>query len=357
MPSDGEKKGGASAHFPTPLVPGIAIIVASILVLASYFLLQSREILLNRAANNAETISNVLGQFVLTAIHEPEVLLQMASDEYRRELHAGTFNAKTYGNYLSVVRKRIPIIANLRVADASGQIGFSDSDALDRPVDISDRPYFTEVRDTARKFVISPPVLGRISQEWVIPVAWRLDGPDGRFDGLLVANLSAKRFIDLFASLKAGPNSAIILFDSNTSINLRHPEPRGAGSAIGLKIGSPEFKALWLTGIRSATYRAQSTTDGIWRTYSYRQIGDYPLFIMVGVAEEDVLAPWRSQIAVTVAFLSGLGLLLVWLLRSLADSISRQRQAYRELEGGRIQLEESESALNHAQRVLAPAEN
>lgn len=70
---------------------------------------------------------------------------------------------------------------------------------------------------------------------------------------------------------------------------------------------------------------------------------------MVGVAEEDVLAPWRSQIAVTVAFLSGLGLLLVWLLRSLADSISRQRQAYRELEGGRIQLEESESALNHAQ--------
>lgn len=53
------------------------------------------------------------------------------------------------------------------------------------------------------------------------PVAWRLDGPDGRFDGLLVANLSAKRFIDLFASLKADSASAIILFDSNTSINLR----------------------------------------------------------------------------------------------------------------------------------------
>lgn len=72
MPSDGEKKGGASAHFPTPLVPGIAIIVASILVLASYFLLQSREILLNRAANNAETIPMSLDSLFLPPFTNPK---------------------------------------------------------------------------------------------------------------------------------------------------------------------------------------------------------------------------------------------------------------------------------------------
>jgi PAS domain S-box-containing protein len=343
MPTVGDKKVGASTHLPAPLVLGIAIAFASILVLASYFLWQSRGMLHDRAANSAETISNVLGQYVLTAIHEPEVLLQMASDEYRHELQGGTYNPKAYADYLSLVRKRIPAIANLRVADASGQILFSETGALDRAVDISDRPYFTQARDNRHKLVISPPVLGKISQEWVIPVAWRLDGLDGRFDGLLVANLSAKRFTDLFASLKAGPKSAIILFDSNTSINLRHPEPKGPGSAVGLKIGSPEFRALWETGARSATYRAQSTTDGIWRTYSYRQVGDYPLFIMVGVAEEDVLAPWRFQVAVTVTFLVGLMLLVGMLMRSLRKSIGRQQRAYQALQEGQTQLEESEA--------------
>jgi len=343
MATDADKEVGASLRLPSNLVGGLGFAFVAILVLASYFLWQSRSMLNDRAASNAETISSVLGQYVLTSIHESELLLQMASDEYRRESHAGTYNEKTFTDYLTFVRQRIPAIANLRVTDASGLIKFGESGPLDRPANLSDRAYFAEARDNRNKLAISPPVLGKISQEWVIPLAWRLDGPDGRFDGLLVANLGAKHLTDMFASLKAGPNSAIILFDASTSINLRHPEPKGPGSSVGLKIGSPEFKALWQQGVRAATYRAQSTTDGIWRTYSYRQVGDYPLYIMVGVAEEDVLAPWRFQVAITVAFLIALVLVVTLLSRSLVQSLGRQQCAYRDWEKGKIQLENSEA--------------
>ena len=343
MNTNGVKLFRFASILPSSLVAAVFITFVFILFLATYFLWQSRGMLHERAASNAETISNVLGQYALKSIHESELLLQMASDEHRRELKAGTFSEKAFADYLNTIRKRVPAIANLRITDASGLIRYSDTGLMATPTDISDRPYFALARDSGRKLTISPPVLGKISQEWVIPLAWRLDGRDGQFNGLLVANLAAKHFTDLFASLKAGPKSAILLFDSSTSINLRHPEPKGPGSAVGLKIGSPEFKALWQQGVRQTTYRAQSTTDGIWRTYSYRQIGDYPLFVMVGVAEDDILAPWRFQVAITIAFLIGLGLVVVLLSRSLVKSMAAQQRAHREWESGKVQLEQSEA--------------
>jgi PAS domain S-box-containing protein len=343
MDSNSGKLFRFSSSLPSSLVAVVALTFVSILFLATYFLWQSRGMLHDRAASNAETISNVLGQYVLKSIHESELLLQTASDEHRRELNAGTFSEKEFADYLNTIRKRVPAIANLRISDASGLIRYSDTGLMATPADISDRPYFALARDGGSKLTISSPVLGKISQEWVIPLAWRLDGRDGQFNGLLVANLAAKHFTDLFASLKAGPKSAILLFDDSTSINLRHPEPKGPGSAVGLKIGSPEFKALWQEGIRQATYRAQSTTDGIWRTYSYRQVGDYPLFVMVGVAEDDILAPWRFQVAVTIAFLVGLVLVVVLLSRSLVQSMAAQQRAHREWENGKIELEQSEA--------------
>ncbi len=338
MVPDKSKSSDASARLPSSLIAGISLTFAAILSLAGYFLWQSRAMLHERAANNAETLVNVLEQFVFTSIHESEVLLQMASDEYRRELQAGRYDPNAFADYLTFNRKRIPAIANLRVSDASGQIRFGENGLLERPADISDRPYFAAARDNGNRLVISPPVLGRISQEWVIPVAWRLDGPAGRFDGLLVANLQTKKFTDLFASLKSGPNSVVVLFDADASINLRYPEPKGPGSTIGRKIGSPEFKEFWQQGIRTATYRAQSTTDGIWRTYSYRQVGNYPLFVMLGVAEDDIMAPWKMQAAITATALVILGILLtlVWVLQRKA--MADQRKAAAELRQSETRL-------------------
>lgn len=102
----------------------------------------------------------------------------------------------------------------------------------------------------------------------------------------------------LFASLQIGPHSVIVLFDADTNIYVRHPEPNGLGSAIGARIQSPQFFQAWNAGLKAATYRATSAYDGVFRTYHYQQVGDYPLYIVVGLSEDDYLAPWMNQLGV-----------------------------------------------------------
>ncbi|MDP2751447.1 MAG: ATP-binding protein [Rhodocyclaceae bacterium] len=338
---------------PTGLLVGIGVAIAVTLALAGHSLWQSREYLHKEAATRAEHLLNITERYTYATIHETDLALQIAAEEYR---HAVSYKQskqsldKFYTAYLDTLRKRMPDLVNFRAADATGLIRYGNDVDPTKPVNIADREHFKTARDS-NQLTITTPIFSRIGlQQWVLPIDRRLVTADGNFGGVVYAHISVQHFNDLFSSLQPGPNGTILLFDASTSINIRYPEPKGPGSAIGLKIGSPQFKALWQQGHKSATYQARSTTDGIWRTYSYRQVGDYPLYLMVGVAEEDTLAPWNIQAAVTAAFLIVFILLVAVLSRSLRRSLQHQRLAYDALLDAKIA---AESASHAKSRFLA----
>ena len=49
-------------------------------------------------------------------------------------------------------------------------------------------------------------------------------------------------------------------------------------------------------GIKQGVYHAKSSADGFERLFSFRQVGDLPLIIIVGSAEKDYLAEWHQHI-------------------------------------------------------------
>ncbi len=330
--------GSATARL--PIVVSIVFTIAMVLALAAYSLWQSREHLHRDAANQAGNLAQVLERYVYTSIHETDLALQVSAEEYRQAVVLGQGRGESYSVFLDRLSKRVPHILRMYATDATGRVNHGRDVDPARPVNIADRPFFQASGDAG--LAITPPVLGRLSQQWVLPMARRLEAGDGRFAGVVYAGVAASHFSDLFASLQAGRHAAISLFDAQAGIYIRHPEPNGSGSAIGVKIASAEFTALWRAGRKSATYRAKSSVDGIWRTFSYRQVGNYPVYVMVGLAEEDYLAPWKRQVAVTAGFLAVLGLLMVVLFRSLARSRKAQHRAYLELAEGQEKLRASE---------------
>ena len=341
--TSGGMEGGtaASGRLPRQLIFGVLVALAVILALAGYSLWKSRENFQHGAENQAESMARLLDRYAYSAIHEADLVLQVSAEEYAHAVRTGVLETSAFSGFLENLHRRLPHILSLRATDASGLIRYGEGVDPAQPVNIADRERFQVARDKPG-LAITAPIVARMSHQWVLPITRRLEGPGGRFDGVVYANIAVEHFSDLFSSLKAGRHAAILLFDANTNILIRYPEPKGPGSALGLKIGSPQFKDLWRQGVHEGTYRARSTTDGIWRTYSFRQVGDYPLYIMVGLAELDYLAPWVSEAAVIAIFVVLFGLLVAWLAYSLAGSLRARRTAFAELANSRDSLEASE---------------
>ena len=337
----------ALISLPSHILVGISIAFVLTLSLVVYLLWQSRVDLETEATDDVRDLANVVERYLYTTIHETDLALQVSVDEYRHTLDAGSSPDKTFTRFLQTQRSRLPQIIAIRATDATGLVKYGDGIDPGNALNISDRDHFKVARESPG-LVIAPPVRSRIDETWMMPVSRRLQTSDGLFSGVVYGAVDVKYLYDLFASIQEGHHGSVALFDANAAIYIRYPDRSGPGSMVGLKIGSPQFQMLWHQGRKSATYKATSATDGILRTYSYRQVGDYPLYVMVGYAEEDYLAPWLFQATVTGSILGVLCLLVTMLLHSLRRSLQSKESAFQKIVEGRERLEASE----HRYRVL-----
>ncbi|UUZ53825.1 hypothetical protein LP419_35385 [Massilia sp. H-1] len=152
------------------------------------------------------------------------------------------------------------------------------------------------------------PVRSRITGKMVFPLVTALTTPDGRFGGAAYVNMNNAHISALTASLKLGPHGVITLVDNQRRLLHRFPELDGAEPGKVLSV-SPQAEALMDHGGKQASYAAMSKLDGEMRRYNVRRVGDYPVLIVVGLAERDILAPWYDEVRTTLAFLLALYLL------------------------------------------------
>jgi diguanylate cyclase (GGDEF)-like protein/PAS domain S-box-containing protein len=322
--SPGSWPGDTGGEAPRALFWGAVALLLIILASTVFTLWRSRLDHQQRGEQHAQTLVRVLEEFVDSHIHEIDLVLQVASDEYRR-LEGKSSAGKAYTEFLTSLQGRMPYLAALRAGDAQGNVQYGAGVDAHTWVNQSEREHFVRARDEGG-LVIPRPVFARIAKQWVMPISRPLKHADGRFAGVVYASIPVKHLTAVFETLGIGKLGTVVLFDSQRSIMLRHPEPKGPGSAIGLKIGSPQFQALFNAGKDSATYQARSTTDGVWRTYAYSRVGDYPVYIMVGLSQQHILAEWYREVRVAGFFLAAL-LASVALLAMLLRRNWQQRSA------------------------------
>ncbi len=297
---------------------------------------------LARATMDSQNLARVLEEQINSVIQKTDVLLQHAASE--TVLRGGKPHAADEIHaYLKKLKASIPEIFGMRLILPDGySLASSLEEITTRPF-YGDRAYFIRHRDNpALGLDISEPIVGRAHHGWQIMLSRRLNYDDGSFAGIVSSGIALSYFEGFFSTLDLGKNSNITLLSKDLHVITRFPISEG--QRMKSVRGGPIDAALQINPIKGTT-SGKSSVDGIERIFSYRQVGNLPLVVVVGLSKQDVLAEWRRNALIDGAVMMGLLLAVGWLSYSLMWHYKKEQDS-------KNQLREITSTLGEGVYVL-----
>ncbi|WP_426074423.1 ATP-binding protein [Janthinobacterium sp. DSP2-3-3] len=196
-----------------------------------------------------------------------------------------------------------------------------------KPTNLADREHIrVHMQRDSGELYISKPVLGRVSKKWSIQMTRRINHADGRFKGVVVVSMDPYYFTRLYDEVDLGDNSSLTLVGSDGVVRARRV---GAVNTIGQDLGGSKIFAL-MQGNSRGSFTERSPVDGTLRIYAFEKLANYPLYMLVGLDRDTVLADYvsrRNQVLLMAAVTSALIVLswaaLVLLIGRLVDSRAR----------------------------------
>ena len=218
-------------------------------------------------------------------------------------------------------------LGSLLVLDRTGKVTASSTDT-GLNIELGDRDYFQVHRDgTAAGLFLSLPYKSRLRKgDASIAVSRRVDGPDGRFDGVVMGALRLSYFDHLFGTLQLGLHGMVSLARTDGIMLARRPS--AADADLGRDVsGSPAFQKM--TARQAGHFRDTSRIDGVERLYAFRRIGDLPLVLTVALASEDIYAGWWRKAlvigSVLLALSAATAMLCLLFRREMVRRLSAQQ--------------------------------
>ncbi len=224
------------------------------------------------------------------------------------------------------------LAAAIRVYDANEVLtmALGRATARNRTVERDDfRLHRTEshkagVRDG---FVIGLPFVSPGTRDVFIPVSRRLNGAEGDFLGVAVADVPVETFAHFYAGLDLPPNSSVTLTRADGPVLARHAlQERMIGRSYTT---SPNWPVVSASPI--GHYRGTSSVDGIERLFSYRTAGTYPVITVVGASTDTIFGPRRQHSRVYFSWAAGTTLVIVLFTTAFLVELQRRRTRDRAL--------------------------
>lgn len=310
------------------LVAGTLLLILVVMALAVLVTYEDRLEHDRRAHTTVHNLSLLLEREIGAEISRIDLVLRMVAEEAEDELASKRALDPGFNAFLARQEKHLPEISSLRVTDAHGQVRFGKG-VVPGAVDLSDREFFIRHRGHDQAgLVISTPVLARISKEWSIPLARRINRPNGDFAGVVYANIPVSHFTRKFAELRLGASGVVALRSAGHISMARYPEQLEGGGVPGQFALSDQLRRLPHDNPDSVTYVAPSPSDHIERVFGYSRLKNYPLYVVVGIATQDYLSEWEQDTAQTF------GVLLLFVVGSIVFAwlLARAWKRLREIE-------------------------
>ena len=230
----------------------------------------------------------------------------------------------------------------ISAVDAHG-IMTSGNLPIEGRVDLSDRDHVKVHFNTDRDdLFISKPVMGRISGKWSLQFTRKLFGPDDKFAGVLVVSLDPYFLSRFYESLSIGKGTITLVGVNDGVVRARAPDPR---EVIGSIVSAAALARLQ-GAAPSGSYRSASRIDGIERLFTFRRLDKNGLAVIVGLATDEVYAPYRQDLRTYLVVGSGLtvlialvGVVLVQQRRRLIASQTRLSAAMENISQGILMVE------------------
>ena len=295
------------------LYAGFLIVTLIAMGVAVWALMHLRQEAEDRVVVTTQNLAVSLEKTIEGMIDTIDVAERAAAYEIARQISIGKPDAKTITGYLVMQTEPLRNVGFMRATNARGDVIYGKV-ILSPPSNSSDRDYFSGVRDSPETgLFIDKPTMSRIDKKWSWPFSRRINTSDGSFGGVVFASVFVEDIEKMFAQLRMGSDSVIVLRDANLGLVARKAFGSQSPVPIGDKKLSTPFKEALKINPEQGTYIADTTVaDGFSRWYSYRRNAKYGFTILVGVPINGVVAEWKSE----AAFVAGI--LAVFILASLA---------------------------------------
>jgi diguanylate cyclase (GGDEF)-like protein/PAS domain S-box-containing protein len=269
----------------------VAIVVFSAALVAliwAVFIVESRSERDEAVATALEQNSNLAVAYeehIVRTIKGLDAVIRFTRYEYGR-----LGNAMNIQRYIADGVVDGKLFSILSIVDEHGDLILSSNPVP--PVNYADREHFRvhQQRDTDELY-ISKPVLGRVSHSWQIPMTRRITKPDGSFGGVVVLSVDPSYVTDFYQKAELGELGVVMLVGLDGTARARRV---GRVVSFGNDMsGSELLKAHLAEG--AGSLRDSGGIEGVPRHVSYRTLGEYPLIVAVGTAEDEVLAEARKR--------------------------------------------------------------
>ncbi len=291
---------------------GLGVIVLLVIMLAGFSVYESRMRAEERVTTITQNLALLLERTLQGIIDKTDLTLHAVQLVTESRLVADSMDGQALNAYLLHQQSLMPELETLRITRADGAIAYGSGAAERAGMSVADRDYFIRARDDKNAgLIIDGPIVSRFTQKPVVVFSRRLTRADGSFAGVAYAVISVQHFGGLFSNMDLGTHGAVSLRSANLALIARFPETN-RGAAIGSTVVSAQLSALVRATPRGGAYTATTALDNIERMNVVRRVGDYPLYVIVGIGTEDVLSAWRIEAMRTII----LSLLLIAVILS-----------------------------------------
>ncbi len=308
----------------------LALALFSLLVvsLTSYSLWRSYNLEHERAEHFTSEIVRALSGSLAAEFRQIDLALLTIADEASREIKSGQSNPSLLEDMMKLQNSRLRALGGLILIDANGDITLANFTGTANRANVSDRTYFQQLRDNPDAgLVISDPIKGRMTNNWVIVFARRVNGPGSEFAGNVQGFIGLDWFDQYFSGINVGPNGSVSIRDANLGVIIHHPDNETRYTQFGNRAISNEFKMAYAQNREAGTYETPASIDGTRRIVSYTRVPEFPFYVFVGVSKDRLMRRWYQEAiafsAIASAFiiaLIGLSILTIraWENQSLA---------------------------------------
>lgn len=322
------------------LVLGLGALAAvSVLGGTTLSLWNMRADVIQRAEDHLRGLAQILGVQALRSTHAVDTVLNAAAEDAQRSEKQGLITAsEELHHHLRESIATTPYVRTLTIMDASGKLIINTRQYRPLPLDFSRFEFFRAHRDVRNpQLVVSPPVAGWLDGRTSIPISRTVRDAEGRFLGVVAADIDPAYFLWAQSLQELGPNGAVRLMRRDGVLLTGYPN--AIASAYANYRDSPLFTQGADAGQTLIHHRGKSVPGE--RISAIYVVEDYPLVLAVTTSLDFILQSWTRS----AWLFGGLAALATLFLGLITLTLARQLRVDEELKTTIIESEERLQAI------------
>ena len=200
----------------------------------------------------------------------------------------------------------------------------------------SDRAYFQHHATHAEdKLLIGAPILGRLTNKWLIPFTRRLTLADGSFGGVVLMAIDPEQLAaspEILRLAGGRASMALIGLDGITRVRNNNGKVSYGDNASASQL----FKEIPKAAI--GQYEGVAASDGVRRTASYRVLKDHPLVVVAASSLDDIKQAVSAQQSLYLAFALVSSVFFLGFMVVVKAAVDRARQDLKKVRASEIKL-------------------